>query len=155
MFFHFYSVGWWAGQRTLDISTEMEIVLHVKFLLCLSDFKQNWNGSNTFSQNEPILNFIKILSVILQSLHAHEYSDVDMSKEQLVGKVMDIWAWKSYVKCGIWQQCWWRLKSSGIRHHVNYKWTTQKMERASSSKKSVTIYQSTRRHIPGDLYLLK
>jgi len=45
MFFYFHSVRRWAGVCTVGIFTEMVIVLHPKFLLCVSDFKQNWNSS--------------------------------------------------------------------------------------------------------------
>jgi len=35
MLFYFYGVGHWAGIRTVEIFTEMLIVLRVKFLLCV------------------------------------------------------------------------------------------------------------------------
>jgi hypothetical protein len=61
-------VSVWLGlHHPVASRAERFVGLHVKCVLLLSDFKQNWNVSTNFSKNSRISNLMKIRSAVLEA----------------------------------------------------------------------------------------
>ena len=75
IFYNFCLKHFSFKEEMSDIWSKMFIGLHLKYLLFLSNFNENWIFSTFFSKNTKISNFVKIRPVGAELFHAHGRTD--------------------------------------------------------------------------------